>query len=46
MSPESVAALYDAHAQAVQRFLLSLCGSEADTLDPMEELLVRLMRLG
>lgn len=45
MSPESVAALYDAHAQAVQRFLLSLCGSEADTLDLMQDLFVRLMRL-
>lgn len=33
MPPESVATLYDSHALALYRFLLSLTGSEADARD-------------
>lgn len=44
MRPDSVAALYDAHAPALFRFILSLCGSEADTLDLLQDLFVRLMK--
>lgn len=44
MPPDSVAALYDTHAPALYRFLLSLCGSEADTLDLLQDLFVRLVR--
>ncbi|MES2709618.1 MAG: RNA polymerase sigma factor [Verrucomicrobiota bacterium] len=44
MPPDSVAALYDAHAPALYRFILSLCGSEADTLDLLQDLFVRVVR--
>ena len=44
MPPESIAALYDAHAPALYRFLLSLTGSEADTRDLLQDLFVKLVR--
>ena len=44
MPPESIAALYDAHAPALYRFLLSLTGSEADTRDLLQELFIKLVR--
>ncbi|MES2469677.1 MAG: RNA polymerase sigma factor [Verrucomicrobiota bacterium] len=44
MPPESIAALYDVHAPALYRFLLSLTGSEADTRDLLQDLFVKLVR--
>ena len=44
MPPESIAALYDAHAPALYRFLLSLTGSEADTRDLLQDLFIKLVR--
>ena len=44
MPPESIAALYDAHAPALYRFLLSLTASEADTRDLLQELFIKLVR--
>lgn len=44
MPPETLAALYDAHAPALYRFLLSLTASEPDTRDLMQELFIRLAR--
>lgn len=45
MPPHLVASLYDAHAPALHRFLLSLCGSEADTRDLLQDLFLRILRL-
>ena len=44
MPPESLAALYDAHAPALYRFLLSLTASEQDTRDLLQDLFVKLAR--
>ena len=44
MPPESLAALYDAHAPALYRFLLSLTASEPDTRDLLQDLFVKLAR--
>ena len=44
MPPETVAALYDAHAPALYRFLISLSGSEADTRDLLQDLFIKLVR--
>ena len=44
MPPDTVAALYDAHAPALYRFLLSLSGSEADTHDLLQDLFIKLVR--
>ncbi|MDB6072169.1 MAG: sigW 4 [Verrucomicrobiales bacterium] len=44
MPPETLAALYDAHAPGLYRFLLSLTASEQDTRDLLQELFIRLAR--
>lgn len=44
MPPDSLARLYDAHAPALYRFLLSLSGSEADTRDLLQEVFVKVAR--
>ena len=44
MPPETLAALYDAHAAALYRFLLSLTASEPDTRDLLQDLFVKLAR--
>ena len=44
MPPETLAALYDAHAPALYRFLLSLTASEPDTRDLLQDLFVKLAR--
>lgn len=44
MPPESVATLYDSHALALYRFLLSLTGSEADARDLLQDLFARLIK--
>lgn len=44
MPPETLAALYDAHAPALYRFLLSLTASEQDTRDLLQDLFVKLAR--
>ena len=44
MPPETLAALYDAHAAALYRFLLSLTASEPDTRDLLQDLFIKLAR--
>ncbi len=43
-APEDLEALYDAHAQALFGFLLSLTRNESDTRDLLQEILIRFAR--
>jgi RNA polymerase sigma-70 factor (ECF subfamily) len=44
MSSSQIATLYDAHAPALFRFLMTLCRQEADTRDLLQEVFLRAAR--